>query len=384
MIADAPRSVGVAVTDMERVIFLLPTTPRSEPVAVIRTLRAYDREAVQAAVAGPEGKAEKYKGYTLHEAKDRHGMCLCAIDGQTFAVGRSRGVKDVLDRVDGRSTPRPHGTALEWAAEKHQITLGMAPEAFVGLWLFEGRAEVKTVGKAAASSSAESRPATIQEKTRPPERFEKQRPPENKKPNPPDSIKEKQGRGPGSAETFVSYQPPDRFEDRREEPDFGEILANLPVQALPYKPLLSARSLAATIDLGAESKARWRITFEDEDAAKDGEASVRIALYVLREALGRLPRELHVSESCAQADRGGARRTDGFASGTATAKWCDRGGQPHAGDGRGGAEALVRRDRESSESYRRGKPLETGRDRHAQLPGCDRSLSQCRDHRPEG
>jgi hypothetical protein len=40
---------------------------------------------------------------------------------------------------------------------------------------------------------------------------------------------------------------------------------------------------------------QWRIDFADEDAARDGEAAARVALYVLREAVGRLPREIRVS-----------------------------------------------------------------------------------------
>jgi hypothetical protein len=294
MTAAAPRSIGLAITDIDRVSILLPTAPTSEPVAVVRTAKAYDRDAVIRAVAGPDQRSEKYKGYTLQESKERHGMCLCAIDGQSFAVGRGRGMKDVLDRIDGRSTSRPHGVALEWAVEKHQVVLGAGPEAFLGFWMLR-RAEAHEAADAKARDERRSVPDNKREEPRDP--FQKRERRDDQKPNPPDPIKEKQGRRTAPAdELFVSFPPPERFNDRSDdhEPNFSEILVDLPVAALPYKPLLSAKSIAATLDLGDESKVYWRITFEDEGAATDGEASARVALYVLREALGRLPREVRI------------------------------------------------------------------------------------------
>jgi hypothetical protein len=297
MTAEAPRSVGLAVTEMERVSILLPTAPMSEPVAVVRTAKAFDRDAVVRSVSGPDGRTEKYKGHTLQESRERHGMCLCTIDAQTFAVGRGRGVRDILDRIDGRSTSRPHGVALEWAAEKHQVVLGVAPEALLGFWMLHASGSAHAAQAAEGRARDELRRTPDEGKDRPRDPSEKREPPNEKKPSPPDPIKEKQGRRAAPAdEVFVSFPPPERVNERRDEhpPNFSEILAELPVQALPYKPILLANSCAATLDLGDESKVRWRIAFEDEEAAKDGEASARVAIYVLREALGRLPREIRV------------------------------------------------------------------------------------------
>ncbi len=131
--------------------------------------------------------------------------------------------------------------------------------------------------------------------------FEKKAPPKPLEPLPPPPIKEKQSRRVLTLpeEQFVSYQADLRIEERRDLPDFNEILDEIPPAALPYKPLLKAKSIAAALDLGEESKLKLQLVFDDEDAAKDGEVAARVGLYVLREALGRLPHEMRVSEEMA-------------------------------------------------------------------------------------
>ncbi len=285
---EAQRHFGIPVSDMERVSFLLPDEPQEGPIAVVRTLKAYDRDAVLRSALGEGFRPEKFKGFSLFTGKEVGEVTLCAIDAQTFAIGQRRGLKDVITRADGRTTPRPHGLALEWAAGKHQVVVGATAEPLLGMliWRSEARSAERDPPRAVPTKQGESKTAPVEKKS-------------NDRPRdpapPPESIREKQGKRSSSADAqFVSLQRERPAEDRHEQ-DFKQELRHLPLQALPYKPLLLAKSFAASIDLGEESKAQWQILFDDEDAAKDGEMSTRVALYVFREALGRLPHEMHAS-----------------------------------------------------------------------------------------
>ncbi len=281
----AERVLGIAVADIERLTVLLPVIPEDRPVLVVRTRKAYDENALLQATIGAGFRREKYKGFTLCTTRGG-GKGTCLIDGQTFAWGEGRGLKETITRIDGRSTPRPHGLAVEWAAAKHQVVLGATAEPFLGSLFWRGR------WQAPGRSTGSARPGP----DFPDKGFEKKQ--IESKPPPPE-IKEKQSRrSERRQEVFVSFSP-ERFQEQPEEPDFSDMLANLPVAALPYKPLLQAKSLAAILDLGEEARVQWRFTFENDEAAQDGEVSVRVALYVLRQALGRLPDEIRVPAAMA-------------------------------------------------------------------------------------
>jgi hypothetical protein len=290
MSSDAQRFIGLSIADVERITVVMPSAP--EPVVIVRTIKAYDSDAVLK-IVGPDARAEKYKGYSLQGQREQQGMSVCTIDDKTYAVGRGRGLKAAIDQIDGRSTPRPHGLALEWAAAKHQIVIGAAPETiFMMLWLtsfHEASAEPK--------ATSETRPIPLEPRPKS-EPSDKKGPPRPAT-KPADPTEKKQDI---RAEHFVVMEP-DRFEPRRAEPDLAEMLDRMPVEALPYKPILTAKSFAAAIDLGEESKAQWRVAFANEDAAIDGEVAIRVALYVCREALGRLPHEIRVSAEAAPAMR---------------------------------------------------------------------------------
>ena len=283
VLSDAKTLFGLPVSDVERVTFLLPTSGAREPVAVVRTHKAYDRDEVLKATVGADARSEKYKGFGLAtQGERRGGLSLCAIDAQAYAVGHLRSLKGIIDSIDGRRTPRPHSIAVEWAAAKHQVVVGASPESVIALLMLRPKADA---APGRALDKKESGP------------------PPQPKPTRPDSApgpgKEKQGRRATADEHFVVLPPPDAVEERRHGPDIEALLEELPLTALPFKPLMRAESLALALDLGQETKARWQFTFADANAAQDGEASLRVVLYVARELLGQLPRELHATPESA-------------------------------------------------------------------------------------
>jgi hypothetical protein len=77
-------------------------------------------------------------------------------------------------------------------------------------------------------------------------------------------------------------------------PSLEKMLAELPVEALPFKPLFQARALTATLDAGDELRLSARLDYPDEDTARDGATALKTALYVGREVVGRLPAEVMV------------------------------------------------------------------------------------------
>ena len=272
--------LGLTVADLERVTVLLPSSIENDPVFVVRTLKPYDRQAVLNLAVGAEARQEKYRGLTLFSSKEREGITVGTLDAQTFIVGRERGVKEAINQADGRRTPRPHAVAIEWAAAKHHVVLGATPEPIFGLSLLGRGAD----SSAPASGRTETQPRT--EPRPPPDQ------PERKEKPKPEPLKEKESESAASEEEeFVGLKPVE-FERRRPEPDLNEIMDQLPFGALPFKPLLRAESLAVALDVGTETKARWQFTFADTDAANDGEMSARVLLYMMRELIGRLPREM--------------------------------------------------------------------------------------------
>jgi hypothetical protein len=280
------QHLGVALADIERVSILLPSDRTPGPVVVVRTLKNFDREAVLGRLLGAEPRQEKYRAFTLFTSKGREAMSLCTIDAQTFVIGPGREMRETLNRADGRTTPRPHGQAVEWAAQ-HQVVLGATATPLLA-WVASGRA--------ASAPAAVEKSAPAEGKAAPPRPDpgeKKQAPPETR---PPEPIKEKRGRADTVREEYLVSQRLDRAEEAREETGVAEMLAELPPAALPYKPLLQAESLAVALDLGGETKVRWQFTFADAESAAEGETAARVALYVGREMLARLPHEMRVTK----------------------------------------------------------------------------------------
>jgi hypothetical protein len=81
----------------------------------------------------------------------------------------------------------------------------------------------------------------------------------------------------------------------------AEVLDKIPAPLLPYKPLVLARSVVLTLDVGEQIRAEARLTYADAGQAEDGETAVRTSLYVARELA---PRWLAETLGVAPSDRG--------------------------------------------------------------------------------
>src|SRR5262249_33482204 len=161
---------------------------------------------------------------------------------------------------------RPHRLAVEWAAGKHQIVAGGSPMPILASFELSARIEkVPARGDESPPAKADIPRIEKNDKPKPPPENEKATPGLKREPPP---IKEKPAlRGARRTQEVRFALPPPKTEEDVTETGFEGLLAELPVAALPYKPLLTAKSFALAIDLGAESKARWHIDFADDEAA---------------------------------------------------------------------------------------------------------------------
>ncbi len=204
---DAQKFLGLAVADIERVSFVMPSSTRGEPVVVVRTRKAYDQDAVVKKTLGPNAVPIKLGDRAGFTQKERNGMSLCALDDRSFALGRDRGMKEAMKRADAKVTERPHGLAIEWAAANHQVVIGSTAEPLLYL--------IASEDKSAESAPAEVRPVPIEKNRVGPKR------PEGKQVDPiepkPDRVKDKPSRR-GFAvqvEEKPIAPPQERIEERR-------------------------------------------------------------------------------------------------------------------------------------------------------------------------
>ena len=309
MTVEAERSLGLPLAHVERVTFLLPSTREGDPVVLVRTNKDYDQDAVVKKVLGQEVDREKHGNRSLVVRKERLPLSFCALDRRTFAIGRVREMKLVLDRADARETKRPHAVAVEWAAAKHHVVVGASPESILDLMSWRRQRSLPPTATIPAQDELRPRP---DEKKQP---GEKPPPPPEARPEP--RVEQK---------PFI--RPP--------EPNLAELLDDLPPDLLPFKPILLAKSAALALDLGTETKARWLFTFADDETARDGETAVRAVLYVARELLGRLPQEMRMArESLPKLTAAIEGGPDVIPVCARRAPRCGCGRRCHAKDGRG-------------------------------------------------
>lgn len=257
----AENYLGVPAAAMERATgVLLPGG--DEPPMVVRTVQPYDREAVLGKVLRPKYTETKYRSRALFGGGRRPGLCVAVVDSRVFVVGPEKQVRRLIDLAEAPHADHELAQGVAWAAEKHHLVAAIKPEVVVLLFGRHPAEMPAKTGIPAGSSAA---------------------PPENRpQPEPPPPPKE-----PGQAEE--SEDDPVRQAD---EPKLNTLLAEMSWEAWPYKPLFLASAVVAAVDLGDESKLHCRLLFADEAAAHDGEMSLRVVLYVVREWLGQLPREL--------------------------------------------------------------------------------------------
>jgi hypothetical protein len=262
LIAPVEKYLGAPLADVERVT-LLP----AEDIVIVHTARPYDREKLLDAVA-PKGQRHKYKDRTFYH-NDATGEDVFLLDEQTYlrshswAPRKGGELKGGLHRLWDRPAVKDKALAgaLQLAAAKHTVVVGLTPRSlleYFTLRRFEDEPAQSVPG------GGKDSPA---------------KPPEDKPPEKKPAEKE-----PAAAPAQLTLLPD---EPRPKEPSLDDLLRELPPAALPYKPLFQARLATLVGDLGDEAKVEVHLTFADKDAARDGEVSLRTALYVLRELLPR-------------------------------------------------------------------------------------------------
>jgi hypothetical protein len=252
LVTHLERELGVPLADVERLTLL-----SAENVVIVRTTKPYDRAKLLAALV-PAGKEQKFKGKTYSHDENAHTDLYLADDHvfvKSWAWGpEMSGLKQLWDRPAAKDAPLAE--ALHLAAEKHHLVAGVNPSALL-------------VGFVAPEFA-------------PGQGVKEGPPPGEPSPKPQDSPKT-------SPPKDAADPPPQpvAFPDERrpKPPSTEELLRQVPPEMLPYKPLLQARVATLVGDLGDEVKVEVRFTFPNKELARDGEVSVRVGLYVLRELL---------------------------------------------------------------------------------------------------
>lgn len=253
---------GTPGSEIERLTFLVPEKV-GFPVVMVRTTQPYDHDAIKKQLT-PDAIAEVHRGKTIFASR-RHFQAFCPIDDRVYLLSKAKVIQQLLDDATGKGDPALN-EAVALAAGNHHVVLGTRPSAVIALGAYSflsARAEAQR----AVEVEMKAREEAI--------RQQKQAQPMRNPPPPP----------PVDREIPTSYQP---GESEDSEPGFPmpsleQILEELPPQALPFKPLLLAKTITGLVDVGLETRGQFRLMYAREEDAKDGEVSVRMGLYLLSE-----------------------------------------------------------------------------------------------------
>jgi hypothetical protein len=290
------KQIGMSLAGAERLTIVVPTVD-SEPVVVCRTTKPYDRDRLIKRAA-PDARAETRGGKTLHvSAKSRSALHF--VDKRVFVLGPPEAVGVLLGAAkDGGKGPL--AAAVTLAAGKHFVVAAARPgEVLRALAPRPYRIMKRTdpsprPGKGDAGKDDRDKERREERKDGP-----KEKPKEEIEDELCSAIQEKEQPEP------PPQNPPRRREFARPPaPSLEKALEQLPPEGLIAKPVFLARSVTATLDVGATTRATLRLAYAGEDQARDGVTSVRVGLYVLRELLPRALREAGLSLDESAAARG--------------------------------------------------------------------------------
>lgn len=260
-LAEMKRGLGVEGTEVDRVSMLI-LEGNVMPAGLIYTKKPYDRDAVVKNVVRGEVAQQQHRGKTIYASSGRNSFFstgFCPIDDRTYLIGIPSSIKKVLDAVAVGKEDPAMSEAIGLAAGNHHIVVGMQPKQALMLlgWTMH--------------SSRASAPGPAVEEVAPPQA----------QPVPP-------ALPPGLGEVPIAYFPPEEEGEQPQLPplpSLDDILDELSPQILPFKPLFLAKTLTLAIDVGPATKLEFKLHYADEAAAKDGETTVKMLLYVLREIL---------------------------------------------------------------------------------------------------
>jgi hypothetical protein len=118
------KTLGVSLAGIERLTIFVSTL--MEPVLIVRTAGAYDRERV----LGPKATKSEVAGHAFYVRTD--GAMAYLADKNTFVLGSPEGVVELV-KAGAKKAPGPLTEALKRAAGKHHFVLGLQPELLLRL-----------------------------------------------------------------------------------------------------------------------------------------------------------------------------------------------------------------------------------------------------------
>jgi predicted Zn finger-like uncharacterized protein len=130
VLASYKQLLGLEVTNIERaVVVFLALKPEVEGVALITTVKPYERERLLFMIA-PE-KRQIRAGTTSYYVGQKYPAAVHFLNDRTFVLGLGKDVKRFLERPIGKETSGPLSDALVAATGPHTLVVGARPRLLI-------------------------------------------------------------------------------------------------------------------------------------------------------------------------------------------------------------------------------------------------------------
>ncbi len=285
---EMPHHLGVSPRRLQRLLIAFPAGGMQHPVGLMVSNKKFTPESVLKAL-GPTWEWDK------DVIRSQRPDVIRIHSDSLLLIGRERDINVLLDRVQ---TGRPDPTlyrGLVAAENGAQFVIGLRPDDMIGLF---GRGQATTKNVAPATKDAPYGKKEFRKDDFPKAPEEKSPPPPGLSPAPPEA-----GGLPGAAgQPAVGVGPPPRVIERPDpavapapdlneqpmRPTMRELVKEMPPEALPYKPLLLNQAATLAVRLTDDTATvSLNLAYSGPEQVEDAQASLRIALYVLREVLPR-------------------------------------------------------------------------------------------------
>ncbi|HTU18620.1 MAG TPA: hypothetical protein VMG10_11215 [Gemmataceae bacterium] len=121
---------GLSVEDIDRVVAVfLSVQPEVEGVALVTTVKPYDRERLLSLMA-PE-KQEMKAGTATYYVGQKNPVSVHFLNERCFIVGLGKDMKKFLEQPVDKKTPGPLSEALATAAGTHTLVVGVRPRLLI-------------------------------------------------------------------------------------------------------------------------------------------------------------------------------------------------------------------------------------------------------------
>jgi hypothetical protein len=254
---EMPARTGVRLRQLERVTLAFPVGGMSGPISLLTASKEVDGPTL-AGVLGGDWKQAPVANHTAFR-NPRVTDAIVLFNSNLLMIGTPRDIEAFLEQTERSRTDATLHTGLASAEAGAPLVVGVRPDDLAGMFpLHRSGSHSPPTMKAAVDKDAsrEKKDASREKDHQPP-------------PPPP----------PGHQPVAFQGEP---------GPSLADLLKELPIEALPYKPLLLCKSATFTVRLGEDDvQLALRLSYARPELAEDGSAAVKTTLYVLREALPR-------------------------------------------------------------------------------------------------